>query len=557
MSITLQGVGGAPGIVIGQALVYRPHQDLHDPIDESPEAALARFAEAQINAAERLFDLAETQREQGHEHEAGIFDYQSLLVEDPALTDEVVWQIKEENQPLLVALARAIDKLSAQFAALDNPTLRERAADVVAVGNEIRRFLAGNTATLAAVPNGAIIVAADLSPAETVELQGQIGGFATAHGGPTGHTAILARSRGIPAVVGLGAAALEISEHTEIILDGNASQLIIAPSAEQLAAYQRQIAADATAKALRATFRDQPGRLADGRPVALWANIARPSEAHIAREHGAEGIGLFRTEILFYGDDGKRNQPPNEDEHLAFYRETLDIMGPRPVVIRTIDIGGDKPVPYLAMPVEANPFLGVRALRLCMQRPDLFQTQLRGLLRAAVHGDLWIMLPMVATPEDLAWGRAQLQRAAADLAQAGIDHRTNVPLGIMIETPAAAVTADLLARDVAFFSVGSNDLTQYTMAADRGLAELSQRYPHTSTAVLRLIEQATQAAKAAGIVIGVCGDLAGDLATSGVLAGLGIDELSMAAPLIPLVKEHLLTLSTADAHTIAAQAVRH
>ncbi len=240
---------------------------------------------------------------------------------------------------------------------------------------------------------------------------------------------------------------------------------------------------------------------------------------------GAEGIGLFRTEFLFLD----RRAAPSEDEQFAAYRATLEIMAGRTVVVRTLDIGGDKPVPYLDLPPEPNPFLGVRGLRLCMRRPELFATQLRALLRAAPYGDLWVMLPMVATPEDLAWGRAQLRLAAESLDAEGIAHRADLRLGIMIETPAAAVTADLLAREAAFFSVGSNDLTQYTMAADRGAAELAARYPHDAPAVLRLIGQAAQAAARAGIPIGVCGDLAGTPEIAPALAGLGIAELEHGA----------------------------
>jgi len=229
-------------------------------------------------------------------------------------------------------------------------------------------------------------------------------------------------------------------------------------------------------------------------------------------------------------------------------------MAGRPVVIRTLDIGGDKPLPYIDMPHEANPFLGVRALRLCMQRPDLFATQLRALLRAAVHGDLWIMLPMVATLDDLRWGRAQLAAAAESLAAAGVAHRADIPLGIMIETPAAAVTADLLAREAAFFSVGSNDLTQYTMAADRGQGQLRQRYPHDAPAVLRLIAQAAEAAARAGIPIGVCGELAGEPDAAPILAALGVAELSMAPASIPLVKERLRAITLEQARELARAA---
>lgn len=545
MTNLLQGVGGAPGIALGKAFRYVLTPTTAD-VDASPAAALERFRAAQAAAIERLNALAEAQREQGYEAEAGIFEFQALMVEDPTLDDAVVDMVSNQGLSLDAALDAAIAQARASIAALDDEYLRERAADVDAVGMELRRALYGGP-SLAKVPAGAIIVAADLTPAETVELPRHVAGFATAFGGPTGHTAILARSRGIPAVVGLGDAALEIVDGTSLILDGDAAQLLVEPTAEQTALYTQRREQQEADRLRRQSLRDVPGQLADGHAVALWANIGRPEEAALALEQGAEGIGLFRTEFLFLD----RHAAPSEEEQFAAYRTTLETIAGRPVVVRTLDIGGDKEVPYLGLPHEANPFLGVRGIRLCMQQPELFTTQLRALLRAAVYGDLWVMLPMVATVEDVVWAREQLRLVAAALEAEGIAHRADVRLGAMIETPAAAVTADLLAREVAFFSVGSNDLTQYTMAADRGLAQLVARYPHDSAAVLRLIQQTAAAAKRAGILCGVCGDLAGTPAIAAALAAMGIDELSMAPALIPVVKEHLRGITFAEAQARA------
>jgi phosphotransferase system enzyme I (PtsI) len=321
---------------------------------------------------------------------------------------------------------------------------------------------------------------------------------------------------------------------------------------QERAAYTRRAAEQQAETTRRQTSRDQPGQLADGQRLPLWANIGHPDEARLALEHGAEGIGLFRTELLFLD----RATPPSEDEHYSVYRATLETMAGRPVVVRTIDIGGDKPLPYIDMPHQANPFLGLRGLRLCMRWPNLLATQLRALLRAAVHGDLWVMLPMVATLDDLRWGRAQLGVAAAALAAEGLPHRADVRLGIMIETPAAAVTADLLAREADFFSIGSNDLTQYALAADRGLADLAARYPHDATAVLRLIAQAAEAARRAGIPIGACGELAREPAAALLLAGMGLDELSMDPAAIPIVKQQLRKATLAQARAMAVEALR-
>jgi phosphotransferase system enzyme I (PtsI) len=552
MSRQLHGVGGAPGIALGRAVRYQAQIVKAVSLDADADTALARFAAAQATAAARLQAIADQFRAEGHDHEAGIFEAQALLAEDITLIDEVTRRVHDAEQ-LDSALGATLAQMRAALEALDDPYLRERATDIDAIGMELRKALYGGSSLDSnALPPDAIIVAPDLTPSETAGLRsGHVGGFATAYGGPTGHTAILARSLGIPAAVGLGAAALDITDGTPLILDGGAALLIADPDDDERAAYTQRLAAQQTARAQQQAHRDEPGQLADGHRIALWANIGHPDEAKLAREYGAEGIGLFRTEFLFLD----RAAPPDEQEQYAAYCAALEHMAGRTVVVRTIDIGGDKPLPYLDMPHEANPFLGMRGLRLCMQRPDLFMTQLRALLRAARHGDLWIMLPMVATPDDLHWGREQLQAAAAALAVDGVEHRADVPLGIMIETPAAAVTADLLAREAAFFSVGSNDLTQYTMAADRGQAELAARYPHDAPAVLRLIQQAAEAARHAGIPIGVCGELGGVPEAAPVLAGLGLHELSMAPAAIPLVKQRLRNVTLAEAQRQAREAL--
>jgi len=552
MTIYLRGAGGAPGIALGRAVRYVVTQAAELPPDADADAALARFSAAQTAAAAQLAVLAEQLRGEGHAEEAGIFEAQALLVEDMFLVDEVTRLVREEHAPLESALATTIAQMHAMLATLDDPHLSARAADMDAIGQSILMALHGTDRQPLDLPAGAIIVAADLTPAETAGLRGgAVIGFATAYGGPTGHTAILARSLGIPAAVGLGAAALDIPDGADLILDGTAALLIVAPDPTEHAEYERRRAEQQAVSLRQNELRDLPGQTADGHAVALWANIGRPEEAALARARGAEGIGLFRTEFLFLD----RAAPPDEQEQFDAYCATLAAMDGRTVVVRTIDIGGDKPLPYLDLPHEANPFLGVRGLRLCMRYPDLFATQLRALLRAALHGDLWIMLPMVATPADLAWGREQLRAAAASLATAGIAHRADVRLGIMIETPAAAVTADLLARDAAFFSVGSNDLAQYTLAVDRGAADLAARYPHDAPAVLRLIGQAAAAAAQAGIPIGVCGELAGVPDVAPLLVGLGVHELSMAAASIPLVKERLRAYTLAQAQAAAHEAL--
>jgi phosphotransferase system enzyme I (PtsI) len=520
-----------------------------DPPNEPPEAALARFHAAQHTAAHRLRALAERQRAAGL-READLFDAQALLVEDETLTDGVT-ALLLDGQPLIPAIQTVVRQMEEALAALDDDYLRERAADIAAVGVELLRALSGDHAP-PPIPPGAIVIADDLTPAETVDLPHHVAGFATAGGGPTGHTIILARSRGVPAVVGLGEAILHIPAGTTLLLDGDAALVMVDPDEAALQAAQERMTAIQETRRRQAALRDLPGRLRDGRSIALWANIGRPAEARLARDNGAEGIGLFRTEFLFLD----RSAPPDEDEQFAAYRAVITELPNRPIVIRTLDVGGDKPLPYLPLPPEANPFLGVRGVRLSMQRPDLFQVQLRALLRAAFYGDIWIMLPMVTTLADLVWGQEQMREAAAALAAAGIEHRADPPLGIMIETPAAAVLADQFARHAAFFSIGSNDLAQYTLAVDRGHPTLATQYRADDPAVWRMIDLAARAAQQAGIPIGICGELGGEPDAAVALAGLGLNELSMAPARIPVVKERLAQTSWAEAQAAAARMVQ-
>ncbi len=544
------GAGGAQGIAIGVVRQHRP-APAHIAADLRGAAASGQFAAARDAAAARLRALGEQLQHEGQEDAAGIFEAQAMMVEDETLAEGVA-ALLDAGATLPDAIRDTVGQMRAILAALDDDYLRERAADMDAVGQAILAELSGGAQAITGLAPDVVLVAHDLTPAETATLRpGMLAGFATAAGGPTGHTAILARSFGIPAVVGLGDAVLALADATPVILDGTGSVLVAHPDNQTTIDYTTQIAEAATASAHHATLRDEPGQLTDGTKIGLWANIGHPGEAAAARAAGAEGIGLFRTEFLFL----ERTAPPTEDEQYAAYRDALLAMEGRPVTIRTIDIGGDKAVPYLNLPHEENPFLGVRGLRLCMERPDLFQTQLRALLRAAIHGQLWVMLPMVATTADLAWGRQQLAQAADQLAASGTPHRADVPLGVMIETPAAAAIADLLAREAAFFSIGSNDLTQYTLAADRGQAALARRYTHTDPAVFRLIELAAQAARRARIPLGICGDLGGTAGAVAALGGLGLDEISMAPALIPAIKAQLRQVTPAAARAAAAAAL--
>lgn len=548
MAIYLRGAGSAPGVALGRAVRYLPDNQPLPTVDANIDAAMTRFATAQTAAAVQLRSLAEMLYTEGRTDEAQIFDAHSLLVEDLTLTQEVGRRMQESQISIEQALVSAVGALRQSIETVEDPYLRARADDIDSVGRAILAILRGETRRIHDLPAGAILVANDLTPAETVSLRdGYVAGFATAEGGPTSHTTILARAFGIPAVVGLGAATLAVPDGATLVLDGDGALLIVDPDTAEWTTYERRATAPSATRLRRRALRDQPGRLATGEAVTIWANISHPAEARSALEHGADGIGLFRTEFLFLG----RDTPPDEEEQYEAYRSTVAAMEGRAVIMRTLDIGGDKRISYIDMPRETNPALGMRGLRMAMRWPELLHVQLRAMLRAAVHGDLRIMLPMIATPEDLEWAHAQIRAAAESLERDHLPHRLDVPIGIMIETPAAAVTADLLARAAAFFSIGSNDLAQYALAADRDSASIAARYPHDSPAVLRMIAQAANVAARARLPVCICGEIAGIPDMAALLIGLGVFQFSMNPASIPAVKERLQATTIGQARMAA------
>lgn len=542
MAIYLRGVSGTGGIALGRAVRYTSNEPTWAAMASDPDTAMIRFTTAQMVASGQLRMLADQLRVEGCKDEAEILDAHSLLVEDELLTSEVNRRVREHREPVETAIMSTITMMRTMLKAIDDPYLSTRALDMDAIGRALLTALHGEPRRFSRLSAGSILIANDLTPAEVVVLRDQrIAGFATAEGGPNSHTSILARAFAIPAIVGLGAATLAVPDGANLIVDTDAALLIVNPDTAERVGYERRMAVLASEQLRADVLRDVPATMADGHRVVMWANISNPAEAAQALEHGAEGIGLFRTEFLFLD----RPRPPDEEEQFIAYRRVLEAMPDRVVIARTIDLGAEKRPLYLDTGHE--PLLGERGVRLCMRHPELLRVQLRALLRAAVWGRLWIMLPMVALPEDLAWGREQVRLAADALAAEGVRHLADVPVGVMIETPAAAMTADLLARDASFFSIGSNDLTQYTLAIDRetptGL--------HMSAAVMRLIAQAAVAARRHQIPISICGELAADPEVAGLLVGLGLDELSMTPTAIPVVKQHLRHLTLLQARAAA------
>ncbi len=473
---------------------------------------------------------------QAGEAEAGIFDAHLMLLDDAALLGPAKAAV-DAGESAEVAWRDAALATAEEWRRLDDPYLQERAVDVEDVGGRVLRHLTGETADHGIAEAG-VLVARDLTPGDTAGLDRElVKGLAIARGGATSHAAILARALGIPAVVGLGEGVLGIAEGTTLVVDGDAGTVEVGPSEDTLAERERaRVETEERHARARARAR-RPATLRDGPTIEVAANVGSPADAAGAVELGADGVGLLRTEFLFLD----RDEEPSEDEQRAVYEEIAAALEGRPVIIRTLDAGADKPLPFLAQAPEDNPFLGVRGIRLGLQHPDLLRTQLRAIAAVAERHPIKIMFPMVATLEEYRQARAMVD--------------ADIEIGVMLEVPAVAVQADAFAREVDFFSVGTNDLTQYTMAAERGNEALAPLLAGLNAPVLRLIERAVEAADAHGRWVGVCGELAGDPEAAVVLAGLGVHELSMAASRIPEVKDALRAVTPEEARQAAERAL--
>jgi phosphotransferase system enzyme I (PtsI) len=432
--------------------------------------------------------------------------------------------------------------------------MRLRAADVRDVGNRVVRILLGleEERSLSTLPEPVIVVARDLTPSDTARLdRAMVQGMCTATGGATSHIAILARMWNIPAVVGLGNPLLQVPDGALLALDGEAGVVEVEPPAEVVQTYQERREQRAALRAEALQKVEEPAVTQDGQRVEVVANVGDVASAQEALAQGAEGIGLLRTEFLYMD----RPTLPDEDEQFSAYKAIAEVMGKRPVIVRTMDVGADKPLPALPRPVEANPALGVRAVRLARHHPDLLLVQLRAILRAGVGHNLKIMFPMIVALDEVRWVKGLLRQAQEELAAAGVEHVDEIETGIMVETPAAAVVADVMAKEVDFFSIGTNDLTQYTLASDRVNEQLGDLYRPLDPAVLRLIAQVINAAHAEGKWVGLCGELAGQRSAIPVLLGLGLDEFSMTPTAIPVAKQVIRSLSVDEAREIAGHAL--
>ncbi|MEW5323116.1 phosphoenolpyruvate--protein phosphotransferase [Geobacillus thermoleovorans] len=554
MEKMIQGIAASSGIAIAKA--YRletPHLEAEKRTVADVEAEIARLEAAVAKAKEELEAIKQHALEKLGEDKAAIFAAHLLVLDDPELLTPIKEKIKTEQVNAEYALHETASFFISMFEGMDNEYMKERAADIRDVTKRVLAHLLGVTiSNPSLISEEVVIIAEDLTPSDTAQLNRQyVKGFATDIGGRTSHSAIMARSLEIPAVVGTKAITAEVQNGDIVIVDGLDGQVVVNPSPELLARYEEKRARYEAQKAEWAKLVDQPTVTADGVHVELAANIGTPDDVKGALANGAEGIGLYRTEFLYMG----RSELPTEDEQFAAYKTVLEKMDGKPVVVRTLDIGGDKELPYLQLPKEMNPFLGFRAIRLCLEMQDMFRTQLRALLRASVHGNLKIMFPMIATLDEFRQAKAILLEEKEALLRQGVPVADNIEVGMMVEIPAAAVMADQFAKEVDFFSIGTNDLIQYTMAADRMNERVSYLYQPYNPAILRLISHVIDAAHREGKWVGMCGEMAGDPIAIPILLALGLDEFSMSATSILPARAQLKRLSKEDAARIKETAL--
>jgi phosphoenolpyruvate-protein phosphotransferase (PTS system enzyme I) len=533
--VRLDGVAASEGVAVGPAFVHvpsEPEPERESITEEEVEKELERFREAVEAVARELAQTAERLREGGSESEAGIFDAHVEMAEDPEFQSDVEERMRSLESPEAAVLAVG-EEYAKMFAAMEDEYLAARADDVRDVATQIAtELMGGRQAGLEALAEPSVILALNLAPSDTARIpKGMALGFVISEGSRTSHVSIMARSFGIPAVVGVGGP-LEDALGAEVVaLDGTEGYAIADPDESTISAFKEKQENLATEVAALEEYKHVEAKTKDGRRIEVAANIGSAGEAEGALEWGAEGVGLFRTEFLFM----ERPELPTEDEQYEAYRQAAEAFGEKPVIIRTLDVGGDKDLPGVDQPEEENPFLGWRGIRMCLDVPELFKPQLRAILRAAPHGNVKVMFPMVVDNVELRAAKKILEECREELESEG-EETGSVEVGIMVETPAAAIHAADIAPEVSFFSIGTNDLIQYTLAADRGNERLMRLQSADHSAVLELIGRTCEAAKEAGIWVGVCGEAAGEPDMIPKLIDLGVTELSMSAPSIPRAK---------------------
>lgn len=554
----LKGIPAAPGIAIGSAFLM-DQQDFIVPERAITEGEvlveIARFEEAVSDTRREIQGIKEKITAQVGAIDAQIFDAHLLVLEDCMLIDEVKKRIKSDKCSAESVFSKILKHYVGVFKKIEDAYIKERSADVEDVGRRVLKHLMGETRIhdFEQLSGEIVIVAHDISPSDAVTMYNKrIRGFVTDIGGRTAHTAIIAKSLGVPAVLGLKDATLRISNQDNIIIDGRKGVVIINPTEATLALYISEQAKIALYEGSLANTQDMPSETKDGRRIVLTANFEMDGEMPAVKKYRAEGIGLYRTEFFYMN----RLDLPTEEEQYRAYRKIAEGIAPHSVVIRTLDLGGDKFISSIQLPREMVPFLGSRAIRLCLEEPEIFRTQLRAILRASAHGNVAMMYPMIAGPGELRAANSILLGVKQRLREKGIPFNENMPVGVMIEVPSAAMTADLLAKECNFFSIGTNDLIQYTLAVDRANEKMAQFYEPGHPAVLRLIRRTISAAHDANIKVSVCGEMASDPTLAVILLGLGLDSFSMSPSSIPVIKRALSRIRFSDAQELARQALR-
>lgn len=554
MTKNIRGIAASDGVAIAKAyLLVEPDLSFDNVTVTDTEAEVAKFNGALNTSKVELTKIRNNAEQQLGADKAAIFDAHLLVLEDPELIQPIEEKIKNENVNAAQALTDVSNQFITIFESMDNEYMAERAADIRDVSKRVLAHILGvDLPNPSIIDESVVIIGNDLTPSDTAQLNKQfVQGFVTNIGGRTSHSAIMSRSLEIPAVVGTKTITEEVEAGDIIIVDGMTGDVIVNPSDEVVAQYQEKRDNFFKDKQELQKLRDAESVTEDGHHVELAANIGTPNDLPGVVENGAEGIGLYRTEFLYMG----RDQMPTEDEQFEAYKAVLEAMDGKRVVVRTLDIGGDKELPYLDLPEEMNPFLGYRAIRLCLAQPEIFRPQLRALLRASVYGKLNIMFPMVATIQEFRDAKALLEEERQNLKNEGVEVSDDIEVGIMVEIPSTAALADVFAKEVDFFSIGTNDLIQYTMAADRMSERVSYLYQPYNPAILRLVQRVIEASHAEGKWTGMCGEMAGDQTAIPLLLGLGLDEFSMSATSILKARRLIRNLSEAQMKDLAAKAV--
>ncbi|WQC57839.1 phosphoenolpyruvate--protein phosphotransferase [Staphylococcus pseudintermedius] len=554
MSNIIKGIAASDGVAIAKAyLLVEPDLSFNNEKTDQPEAEVQKFNEALNNSKIELTKIRNHAEEQLGADKAAIFDAHLLVLDDPELIQPIEEKIKNESASAPQALTEVTQNFITIFESMDNEYMKERAADIRDVAKRVLAHILGvELPNPSIIDESVIIVAHDLTPSDTAQLNKQyVQGFVTNIGGRTSHSAIMSRSLEIPAVVGTKSISESVQQGDMVIVDGLTGDVIVNPSDDEIKAYQHKRESFFADREALKQLRDEPSKTLDGHEVELAANIGTPNDLEGVHNNGAEGIGLYRTEFLYMG----RDNMPTEDEQFEAYKKVLESMEGKRVVVRTLDIGGDKELPYLNLPEEMNPFLGYRAIRLCLDQPEIFRPQLRALLRASAYGKLNIMFPMVATIQEFRDAKALLLEEKENLKQEGVEVSDDIELGIMVEIPATAALADVFAKEVDFFSIGTNDLIQYTMAADRMSERVSYLYQPYNPSILRLIKQVIDASHQEGKWTGMCGEMAGDETAIPLLIGLGLDEFSMSANSILKARRQIKDLSRTEMVQLADRAL--